>query len=193
MLLEDLLSGYPRKLQLKTGFCCSARPLKARDEEALYKFFLAVPEQERMFSKRRITDQTVVHEWCRTIDYDHNLPLLAVLGGRIIGVATLHQQQGGWKRHIGRVNVLVHPEYRGRGLARALIGELVEIARHIGLEKVEAEFTADQEHGIQVFALLGFSELLRLPNYVRDMQADRHDYVLMGLDLVTDEEYAGAG
>ena len=44
-----------------------------------------------------------------------------------------------------------------------------------------------------MFALLGFSQLLRLENYVKDMQATHHDYILMGLDLLTDEEYAGVG
>ena len=36
--------------------------------------------------------------------------LLAVADGRIIADASLHQQLGGWKRHIGRVSVLVHPD-----------------------------------------------------------------------------------
>jgi ribosomal protein S18 acetylase RimI-like enzyme len=113
--------------------------------------------------------------------------------GRIVGDATLHQQLGGWKRHIGRVSVLVHPKYRGRGLAKALVHEIVEIARNTGLEKVEAEFIGEQEAAIHMFAMLGFSNLLRLENYVKDMQAVSHDYVLMGLDLKTDEEYAGVG
>jgi hypothetical protein len=42
-----------------------------------------------------------------------------------------------------------------------------------------------------MFELLGFSKLLRLEDYVKDMQAITHDYVLMGLHLKTDEEYAG--
>jgi hypothetical protein len=46
---------------------------------------------------------------------------------------------------------------------------------------------------MKMFALLGFQPLMRLPDYVKDMQAERHDYVLMGLDLETDEEYAGMG
>ena len=105
----------------------------------------------------------------------------------------MHQQLGGWKRHVGRVSVLVHPEFRGRGLARALIGEIIEIARQVGLEKVEAEFIGEQAAAIKMFALLGFSQLLRLDNYVKDMRAITHDYILMGLDLKTDEEYAGVG
>ena len=119
------------------------------------------------------------------------LPLLALGGNRIIGDATLHQQLGGWKRHIGRVSVLVHPQFRGRGLAKALVVEVIELARGIGLEKLEAEFIGEQETAIKMFGLLGFAPLLRLPDYVRDMKAISHDYVLMGLGLETDEEYAG--
>jgi hypothetical protein len=32
-----------------------------------------------------------------------------------------------------------------------------------------------------------------LPDYVKDMQAIPHGYVLMGRDLITDEEFAGTG
>ena len=81
---------------------------------------------------------------------------------------------------------------RGRGIARGLIQEIVDIARATGLEKVEAEFIGGQETAIHMFAMLGFSELLRLENYVKDMQAIQHDYVMMGLDLTTDEEYTSA-
>ncbi|MEO6036713.1 MAG: GNAT family N-acetyltransferase, partial [Verrucomicrobiota bacterium] len=91
------------------------------------------------------------------------------------------------------VSVHVHPDYRGLGLARVLVNDVVEIARQCGLEKVEAEFIGRQEGGIKMFSLLGFSTLVRLPEYVKDMQAISHDYILMGLDLVTDEEYAGMG
>jgi putative acetyltransferase len=146
-----------------------------------------------MFIKHRVTEPEVISDWCRHIDLGRNFPLLAVSDGKIIGDATLHQQLGGWKRHIGRVSVLVHPEYRGRGLAKALVNEIVDIANNLGLEKVEAEFIGGQEAAIKMFALLGFSNLLRLEDYVKDMQAISHDYVMMGLNLKTDEEYAGMG
>ena len=116
------------------------------------------------------------------------------MDGKIVGDATLHQQLGGWKRHIGRVSVLVHPKYRGRGLARALVTrDRWTSPADLGLEKVEAEFIGEQEAAIKMFAMLGFSNLVRLEDYVKDMQAISHDYVLMGLNLKTDEEYAGVG
>lgn len=193
MSLESLLEAYPKQLTLRSGLACELRPLDPSDEAAFHAFFQAVPEQERMFIKHRVTEREVIHRWCAEIDYGRNLPLLAFADGQVIGDATLHQQLGGWKRHIGRVSVLIHPQYRGRGLARALISELMEVARHSGLEKLEAEFIGDQEAAMKVFALLGFTQFLRLPDYVKDMRAITHDYILMGLNLVTDEEYAGMG
>ncbi|MCI0534744.1 MAG: GNAT family N-acetyltransferase [Verrucomicrobiales bacterium] len=193
MSLDALLDEFPKKLGLKSGFTCQARPLEASDEEAFHKFFIAIPEQERMFIKHRVTEPSVIHDWCQNIDLGRNLPLLALAGDEIIADATLHQQLGGWKRHIGRVSVLVHPQFRGRGLARSLVMEAVDCARQVGLEKLEAEFIGEQEAAMKVFAFVGFRTLLRLPDYVKDMQAIAHDYVLMGLDLKTDEEYTGMG
>ena len=193
MSLEFELQKYPKEIALKDHSHSQLRPLRKEDEKALHAFFLAVPESERMFIKHRVTDASVIRDWCKNIDLGRNLPLLAFIQGNIAGVATLHQQLGGWKRHIGRVSVLVLPQFRGRGLARALVHEIVELARSLSLEKVEAEFIGEQEAAIKMFALLGFSNLARFEDYVKDMQAITHDYILMGLNLKTDEEYAGVG
>jgi ribosomal protein S18 acetylase RimI-like enzyme len=191
--IELEFQKYPKNVKLKDGGNATLRPLRRTDEKEFHQLFLGIPEHERMFIKHRVTDISVIHDWCQNLDYGRNLPLVALMDGKIVGDATLHQQLGGWKRHIGRVSVLVHPQFRGRGLARKLVGEIVDIARRAGLEKVEAEFIGEQEAAIKMFAMLGFSQLLRLENYVKDMQAISHDYVLMGLELKTDEEYTSAG
>ena len=190
--IELELQKFPKTVKLKDGAKAALRPLRREDEKELHQLFLGIPEQERMFIKHRVQDIAVIRDWCRNIDYGRNLPLVGLLNGKIVGVATLHQQLGGWKRHIGRVSVLVHPQFRGRGLARTLVGEIVDLARRAGLEKVEAEFIGEQETAAKMFAMLGFSQLLRLEDYVKDMQAISHDYILMGLELKTDEEYASA-
>ncbi len=192
-MLESIVEEFPTEIELRGGLRCVLRPLEAADEKAFHRFFLAVPERERLFIKHRVTEPGVIRDWCQNIDLGRNFPLLALAEDKVIGDATLHQQLGGWKRHVGRVSVLVHPAYRARGLARALISQTIEIARRLGLERVEAEFLAEQEAAIHMFGLLGFTELVRLPGYVKDMQATVHEYVLMGLNLETDEEYAGVG
>jgi ribosomal protein S18 acetylase RimI-like enzyme len=191
MIDEYILEDFPKSISLKGGFECELRLLESTDEQTLHEFFKAIPYRERMFIKHQVADRSIIHEWCSNIDLDRNLPLVAISEGKILADTTLHQQLGGWKSHIGRVSVLVHPQYRGLGLAKALISETVEIARNAGLQKVEAEFIGDQEAAVKLFAMLGFSNLVRLENYVRDLEGITHDYILMGMDLKTDEEYAG--
>ena len=191
--IELELQTFPKTVNLKDGKKATLRVLKKEDEKDFHQLFQGIPEPERMFIKHRVQDLKVIRDWCRNIDVGRNLPIVALIDGKIVGDATLHQDLGGWKRHIGRVSVLVDPKFRGRGLARALINEILDIARNAGLEKAEAEFIGEQAAAVKMFAMLGFSQLVRLDDYVKDMQSIRHDYVLMGLDLKTDEEYAGVG
>jgi ribosomal protein S18 acetylase RimI-like enzyme len=193
MQLSEIVERYPQTFKLKDGAAVQARPLQATDETAFHKFFCEVPETERLLFKDRVTDLAVIRAWCKKIDYGQTLPLLAFAGKQVVADATLHQSLGGWRRHIGQIRVVVHPEYRGRGLAKKLVSDLISIASSLGLEKLEAEFMAQQVGARKMFAALGFNELLVLPNYVKDMQAIEHDYVLMGRHLITDEEFAGAG
>ncbi len=193
MSLEFALGEFPKSIACKTGKNCALRPLEKTDAKNFHEFFCAMPGQELMFLKHRVTDPETISEWCNHIDLGRNFPLLALTDEKIIGVATLHQQLGGWKRHIGRVSVQVHPAHRGHGLAQILVSEIIDIARQCALEKIEAEFIDKQVNAIKMFGILGFSELVHLDDYVKDMQAVTHDYILMGLDLITDEEYAGVG
>ncbi len=134
--IELELQKFPKTVKLKDGAKATLRPLRRDDEKEFHQLFLDIPEQERMFIKHRVQDVKVIRDWCQNIDYGRNLPLVGLLGGKITGVATLHQQLGGWRRHIGRVSVLVHPKFRGRGLARTLVNEILGIARGAGLERV---------------------------------------------------------
>ncbi len=169
------------------------RPLESSDEKALLSFFKNLPQPELMFFRHRVTDADVIQDWCENIVLDSILPLLAIENGTIVAVATLHQNKGGWKRHIGRLSCSVLPKYRQKGIAGQLVQELVDVARMGGLQKVEAEFIDQQKGGQTLFALLGFTHLVELEDYVQDLQAINHNYVLMGMDLKGDEEYAGMG
>ena len=193
MSFELALKDIDKSFTSDDGISIEIRPLQASDEKALLGFFKNLPQPEVMFFKRRVTDPDVIKSWCENIELDSRLPLLALHEGKIIAVASLLQNKGGWKRHIGRISQSILPKYRQKGIAGKLVQELIDVARMAGLQKVEAEFIDKQEGGQKLFALLGFTHLLKLEDYVQDMQAINHDYVLMGMDLKTDEEYAGMG
>jgi RimJ/RimL family protein N-acetyltransferase len=193
MMLEYALEKFPFSAKLRDGTAVIVRPLAKRDAGRLHKFFLAVPEEERLFIKQPIFEGALFKQWCQHPDFEHNLPLIMLHGERIIGEATLHQRLGGWKRHIGLITVLTHPNYRGRDVARMLVEEQVEIARNMGLRRLEAELNGERKVAIRALEQIGFEHLMKLEEYVLDMKAVMHDYVLMGMDLRTSEEYAGVG
>ena len=192
-MLDYALDKYPIEIELRDGTKCVVRPLGKRDAVQLHKFILAVPEEERLFIKEPVSDRALFQDWCRHPDFEHNLPLIMLQGAKIIGEACLHQRLGGWKRHIGLVTVLTHPGYRGRDVAKILVAELVEIARALGLRRLEAEFNGERKTAIRALEDIGFCKLLNLPQHILDMNTVPHDYVFMGADLHVNEEYAGVG
>ncbi len=91
------------------------------------------------------------------------------------------------------ITLLTHPEYRGRDVSKVLVTELIHLARPCGPRRLEAEVNGERKIALQVLAQLGFNELMRVDNYVLDMKAVTHEYVLLGRSLKQDEEYAGVG
>jgi len=51
----------------------------------------------------------------------------------------------------------VSPQFRGRGLAKEMVTECIDIARQMGLQKVEAEFIGGQDYMIQLAESWPFS------------------------------------
>lgn len=192
-MLEDALENYPCSKPLGGGLECVVRPLERGDEKAFLAFLKAVPEIERLFIKQRLGSSGFRKEWCRDLDYDSALTLTAIAHDHIIGSVTLQQRHGGWKRHIGRVHSLTHPEYRDVGVSGLLIREMIAVAQHGGLSRLEAEFNGERAPAIRCFMEAGFREMLRMPGYLKDMAGGRHDWVLLGMSIRPNAEFAAAG
>jgi GNAT superfamily N-acetyltransferase len=193
MSLEFILDQFPTQASLRDGSNVTLRPLHRRDEAKLHRFFAAVPEVERLFIKCRVTDRACLRERLHALDLQADFGLLMLKGAQVVGEGMLHQRPGGWKRHIGLVSVLTHPDYRGRDVAKIIVRTLIDVARQFGLRKLEAKFNGERKVAIRAVEELGFRELYRIPDYLLDMNGVSHDYVVLGMDLITDEEYASTG
>ena len=192
-MIDDALEKYPVMQVLDDGIACTIRPLQREDEDSFVSFLQVVPEVERLFIKPRIGSGRFRKLWCRDLDYDDAVTLIAIAHNHIIGMATLQQRQGGWKRHIGRVHSLTHPEYRDVGESGMLIEEIIEAAQHSGLTRLEAEFNGERATSIYCFEQAGFHQMLRMPNYLHDMSGGAHDWVLLGMKIRPNAEDVAAG
>jgi L-amino acid N-acyltransferase YncA len=76
--------------------------------------------------------------------------------------------------------VVVDPAYRNRGVGRALLHKLIDIAGGRGLKKVMFEVIADTEEAARHTAqVLGFVPIALLPEHVQDASGNLHDLILM--------------
>jgi len=78
--------------------------------------------------------------------------------------------------------VMVHPETRGRGLARALVAALVQDARAHRVETLTLDVRGNNHAAMALYESVGFQVVGRLPDFVA-VGAERWDRVLYRLDL----------
>ena len=189
-MLEIVLEErFPKPVKLEDGSRVILRPLIPQDEGALIEFFKAMPEEDLLYLRDDVKDSQVVKRWCQNLDYEATLPLIADLEGKIVGDATLHQEKRGWRSHIGTIRAVIHPQHRGKGIGRALVQELIQVALDIGLVKLDAEFIAEQMRQIAIFEKMGFVNMAVLPQHVKDVKGESHDLVIMVYDLRATEHY----
>ena len=70
------------------------------------------------------------------------------------------------------MNVAVHPDFRRRGIAEALINDLVEQLNAIGSHCLTLEVRASNVPAISLYEKLGFTEVGRRKNYYRNPKED---------------------
>jgi L-amino acid N-acyltransferase YncA len=179
-----MLAGYPKKVQLHTGTGVTIRPMVKEDAEKLYTFFSRVPREDRLFLRDDVTMREVIDAWARELDYDRVLPLVAEIGGNIVGDATLHRRKFGWTSHVGKVRLLIDKDYRGKGLGALMIEDLISIAKKAGLELLVAEIMGNQAAALSAFKRLGFEKEAVFYNYVKDQAGEERNLVVMMKDLL---------
>jgi len=175
-----MLDAYPKIVVVKDGTRVTLRPMVKEDEEKLKEFFASIPEEDRWYLKEDVADPKVIESWVRDLNYDRVLPIVAEVGDRIVADATLHRRTFGGSKHVGKLRIVVAPEYRSKGLGTWITLDIVNMAMHSGLEKLATEMVADkQQVAIDGVRQLGFVQEAVIPDYAKDPQGESHDLVIM--------------
>jgi len=84
--------------------------------------------------------------------------MVAEVDGRVVGFANLSVKDGK-RRHSAWLGIAVHDEFAGRGVGRALMHALLELAdKWIGLIRVDLEADAGNTRAIEMYRRFGFVE-----------------------------------
>lgn len=88
----------------------------------------------------------------RKLNHDPDLFLVAEVGGEVVGSV-----MGGYDGHRGSAYYLgVHPDYRGRGIANALISRLEKKLIARGCSKIQLMVREDNDTVIEMYEKLGY-------------------------------------
>jgi acetyltransferase len=180
-------SEYPKRVQLQDGTEVWLRPLRPEDRDRLYTFFLQLSTRDRRFFKHDVSQREVVTNWCRNLDYDKVLPIIAVAREndheRIVADATLHTERHGWATHVAKIRCVIAKGMRKKGLAQIMLREVYDRAVMRGIQKIQAEIRDDNTQAIALIKRLGFKKEAVFKNHAMDMQGKLHDMIIFYNDL----------
>ena len=123
---------------------------------------------ERWDLLRRWRDQGL--DFAREMNHDVSLFLVAEVNGDVVGTV-----MGGYDGHRGAAYYLgVHPEFRGRGIANALLNRLEKKLIARGCPKIQVNVPEDNAMVLGMYERLGY---------------DHADVLSLGKRLIEDAEY----
>jgi RimJ/RimL family protein N-acetyltransferase len=181
---EDLI--FRQVVTLRDGARVLLRPLTVDDREALLGLFLPVSNDESRFMRHKVNDPVIINSWIDNLDYDKIFPLVAVVGDRIVGDATLHFHEG-TARHRGDVRIFLAKDFRRRGLGTKLLQGIIEIAKKRSLYLLECQVVRDLSNDIKAMEKVGFEANCTFEDYCMLPDGELRDVVHMLLRLRAQE------
>jgi L-amino acid N-acyltransferase YncA len=126
-----------------------------------------------------MTIREVIEERIREMEEGAVERLVAVADDTIVADGALEFSHFGWERHIAELRLFVATPYQRKGLGMLMAGALYDLAAPAGIEEIVVKMMASQTGALRIFHKLGFHKEVVLRDYVKDMQGNRKDLVLM--------------
>ena len=178
-----MLKDYPKEVVLKDGEKVILRPMVKEDEQKLLEFFRGIPEEDRLYLRDDVTDPKVIKTWAENLNYDHIIPLLAVIGDKIIGDATLHRRTTDKSSKIGEIRIVIDKDFRRRGLGTLFAREIYYLALSLKFNKLVAEAFEHQKAVLKTCESLGFRHEKILRDRAVDLTGKKRNLIVMVEDV----------
>ena len=180
--MSALASRYPCTLELG-GESIELSLLTADDQAEVLKFAEALPVHDLMFLSRDIQEPKVLEAWVRSIETGEIVSVVARRNREVVGTTAVVTDPLSWSPHVGELRVLVSTEARQIGLGRKLIEESFLVGLDLGLEKLTARMTLDQDSAIAVFEEMGFRTEAHFKDHVQNREGKKHDLLILSHDV----------
>ena len=158
--MADYPAEYELDVALRDGGGARVRPIKPGDGPLLVEFFERLGPESRYFRFFRIKEtlEPKEVEFFTNVDYSDRMALIAVLDGRMIGLASYDREPD--KDGTAEVAFAVADEHQGRGIGTQLLQLLTNHARSQGVQHFEAFVLPENRQMMRLFRNSGY-ELTR--------------------------------
>lgn len=173
----------PPTLVLRDGSAVELEVFRPEGAPALQAFYRAIPEEDRLYLKEDVCQEAWAQRFAAKVAEGSIVCIVAKANGVVVGEGSLHRTLHGWMRHVGEVRLTVAPEWRRKGLGRALASSLVKVATDLGIEKVMAQVVEKQAAARRIFQKLGFHQEAVLPRHIQDLSGTKRDLYLLANDV----------
>jgi len=155
------------------------RELTPKDLDALMKFYLGLPAEDRKYLRIDVTDRIVVEKRINHMTEERVFRLVALHGNDVIADGALELSGEVWRLHQGEIRVIVARPFQHRGLGMIMMRELYHLAVEKGVETVVVKMLRPQKAAINICHKLGFHEEVIIPGYVSDLDGQIQDLIIM--------------
>jgi len=186
VIKEDLI--FRQVLTLRDGARVLLRPLVPEDRQVLLDFFLPISMDERRYMRHNVNNPDLIASWAENVDYDTVFPLIALISDRIVGISTLHFNDGP-ARHRAEIRIFLAKDLKRRGLGSKLIQALVELAKKRNIHLLEVQIVSDHVEVIKAFHKVGFEQICIFEEYFMLPDGELRDvaHLILRLRKVEDE------
>lgn len=180
-----MLEEYPKILKLNDNSECKLRPMVMEDHDLLYRYFIALPERIRKYLRNDVTNRVLIEKWCRHIDYNKILPIIAFNNEKIIGNASLLREGSGSMRHIGEIRMTFDLGFHEKGIGEILVDEITNLAEQAGYEKLIVKLVSSRKLIIELFEKRNFKAVATLKDFVKNIYDNEYrNIIIMEKDLL---------
>ena len=142
----------------------------------------AVSRERRYLALTQAPPADAVREFIRSAIARRVPQFVALDGTQVIGWCDIFPHERESFAHVGRLGMGLLPQYRGQGIGRRLAEKTIELAKQIGLERIELDVYASNKPAIALYKSLGFA-LEGVKRKGRKLDGIYDDVVVMGLLL----------
>jgi len=134
------------------------RPMCQEDCDELYEVRLTPRAARNTMALPSLSREKWAEQVKRMVSEPDSHQFVALVGGKVVGMAGLHRYQGR-KSHVAGMGMSVHDEYQGRGVGTRLMEALIDLADNwLMLYRLELEVYPDNEPALRLYRRFGFQE-----------------------------------